>query len=253
MGVERLGVQVPVESGQGGPPPGWYIDPCGVAGSRWWDGYQWTGYVYPIQGVSDSGGLTAAVSRQRLPLAAVDVHAPPSWAYRWAVAGTVANWALAVLVMITVVVFSLALVSRPAWPLLTMLPATMVLVLVVVAGLYVLSSLLLRQVLRRAVTATPSCGINPDWAWVPVLNTAQLMKIGGFNPLLALLYLVPFGSTVVLVVTTVSVHRIDQRFGRDVAYWLVYVFAPLIWLAKTGYYDNERPTEHPLTSASRNP
>ena len=244
---------MPVEYGQGGPPPGWYVDPYGAEGLRWWDGYQWTGYVSPIQPAPTTGGLTASPARQRLPLAAVDVHAPPSWAYRWAVVGTVANWVVAVLIMIMVIVLSVALASRPAWPVLSMLPAVFVVVMTVFAGLYVLSSLLLRQVLHRAVTATPSCGINPDWAWVPVLNTAQLMKIGGFDPLLALLMLVPYGSTVILVFTTVSVHRIDQRFGRDVAYWLVYVFAPLIWLAKTGYYDNELPTERPLAAASFKP
>lgn len=27
------------------PPPGWYADPAGTSGSRWWDGDAWTGHV----------------------------------------------------------------------------------------------------------------------------------------------------------------------------------------------------------------
>lgn len=31
-----------------GPPPGWHADPWGSAEWRWWDGVQWTPYVWPI-------------------------------------------------------------------------------------------------------------------------------------------------------------------------------------------------------------
>jgi hypothetical protein len=29
-------------SGYPGAPPGWYADPAGGPGQRWWDGYAWT-------------------------------------------------------------------------------------------------------------------------------------------------------------------------------------------------------------------
>jgi hypothetical protein len=34
--------------GQGAPTPGWYADPTGLAGVRWWDGGQWTAHTAPL-------------------------------------------------------------------------------------------------------------------------------------------------------------------------------------------------------------
>lgn len=35
----------PTDAAPGTAPPGWHRDPWGLAGMRWWDGGQWTGYV----------------------------------------------------------------------------------------------------------------------------------------------------------------------------------------------------------------
>jgi hypothetical protein len=48
--------------GQGAPAPGWYADPTGQAGVRWWDGSQWTSYSAP-----HAAGGAAAVPRPALP------------------------------------------------------------------------------------------------------------------------------------------------------------------------------------------
>src|ERR1700757_4922126 len=35
-------VKVSEDSGYPGAPPGWYPDPAGGPGQRWWDGYAWS-------------------------------------------------------------------------------------------------------------------------------------------------------------------------------------------------------------------
>jgi hypothetical protein len=58
---------------QGAPAPGWYADPTGQAGVRWWDGSQWTSYSAP-----HPGGGAAGVPRPALP-ATTPVYTPFIW------------------------------------------------------------------------------------------------------------------------------------------------------------------------------
>uniref|UniRef100_UPI0021C088C5 DUF2510 domain-containing protein n=1 Tax=Frankia gtarii TaxID=2950102 RepID=UPI0021C088C5 len=37
-------------------PPGWYADPSGQHGSRWWDGNQWTEHIQPAAPQAQYGG-----------------------------------------------------------------------------------------------------------------------------------------------------------------------------------------------------
>jgi hypothetical protein len=45
--------------GHGTPTPGWYADPTGLAGVRWWDGAQWTAHTAPLP-ASGPGAPTGA-------------------------------------------------------------------------------------------------------------------------------------------------------------------------------------------------
>lgn len=52
------------------PPPGWYLDPSGADGLRWWDGRQWTPDVRPAvrpDGSRTSGGDPTPTPRRRGP------------------------------------------------------------------------------------------------------------------------------------------------------------------------------------------
>jgi hypothetical protein len=41
-------------------PMGWYADPWNVSALRWWDGYQWTGFEWPMPGQGDPAPRAAA-------------------------------------------------------------------------------------------------------------------------------------------------------------------------------------------------
>jgi membrane protease YdiL (CAAX protease family) len=44
-----------------GPPPGWYADPWRLSWWRWWDGYQWTPYLYGHYGAGPVAPASAPV------------------------------------------------------------------------------------------------------------------------------------------------------------------------------------------------
>ena len=41
---------------QGGPTPGWYPDPQGLAPYRWWNGYEWTAHISGPSQLGRAGG-----------------------------------------------------------------------------------------------------------------------------------------------------------------------------------------------------
>lgn len=74
-------------------------------------------------------------------------------------------------------------------------------------GLYIWSSLALSGVFRKV-------GEEQWQAWVPVWNSAVLLRVGGYSPWLVLLALVPvLGQVAFLVVFVMACHRITLGFG----------------------------------------
>lgn len=63
------------QHGGGAPAPGWYADPTGLAGVRWWDGAQWSSYTAPMPA---SGTATGAGARPPLPEGA-PIYTPFIW------------------------------------------------------------------------------------------------------------------------------------------------------------------------------
>jgi len=92
---------------------------------------------------------------------------------------------------------------------------------------------------------------EPVWkAWVPVLNVATVLKVGGFSPWLILLNLVPiFGLIAFAVVFIVAVHRINTGFGLGAGLTVVGALFPVIWASILGFgsarWHGERRTTRP--------
>jgi hypothetical protein len=64
------------QQGSGTPAAGWYADPSGQAGVRWWDGAQWTSYTAPHP---TGGAAAAAAPRRPLLPATTPVYNPFIW------------------------------------------------------------------------------------------------------------------------------------------------------------------------------
>jgi hypothetical protein len=63
------------QRGQGAPTPGWYADPTGLAGVRWWDGGQWTAHTAPLP-----ASAPGAPGAQRPPIPdTTPVYTPFIW------------------------------------------------------------------------------------------------------------------------------------------------------------------------------
>jgi hypothetical protein len=100
---------------------------------------------------------------------------------------------------------------------------------VVLVLVYVWSSLAFSAVFRKA-------GEDAWQAWVPVLNTAVLLRLGGFSPWFVFIAFVPFfGSIALLVMLVISYSRINRAFGHGTGMTVLAVLLPLIWATILGF------------------
>jgi hypothetical protein len=76
----------------------------------------------------------------------------------------------------------------------------------------------------------------PAWkAWVPLYNYMQLIQIGGYNPLWALAFLLPFANIAGAVFLILAIHNINKRFGLGVSYTIIAWFALPVWASIVGF------------------
>ncbi len=101
--------------------------------------------------------------------------------------------------------------------------------LALVVVLYLWSALALAAMFRKVG--------EPVWkAWVPVVNVATVLKVGGFSPWLVLINLVPlFGFLAFVVVFIVAVHRITVGFGAGAGLTVVGAVVPVVWASILGF------------------
>lgn len=103
--------------------------------------------------------------------------------------------------------------------------------LVLFAVLYVWCALALAAVFAKAGEAT--------WkAWIPVVNAATVLALGGFSPWLVLLNVIPlFGSIAFVVVWVIAVYRITVAFGRGAGMTALGALIPVVWASILGFGD----------------
>ncbi|MEL4402954.1 DUF5684 domain-containing protein, partial [Shewanella algae] len=72
--------------------------------------------------------------------------------------------------------------------------------------------------------------------WVPVVNLATVLKLGGFSPWLVLIALIPlFGAIAYAVVSIVAIHRVNLAFGRGAGMTVLGAFLPVVWASILGF------------------
>lgn len=95
--------------------------------------------------------------------------------------------------------------------------------------LYVWLALALSALFRKA-------GEQGWKGWVPVLNIATVLQLGGFSPWLVLVGLIPLaGQTILLVLWIIAAHRINRDFGYGAGMTVLAALLGLIWASVLGF------------------
>jgi len=70
----------------------------------------------------------------------------------------------------------------------------------------------------------------PTWrAWIPLVNEAELFRLGRVEPVKAVLFLVPFVAVYALVLKIVAAHRVGASYGRGAGTTTLAVLLPPVW------------------------
>jgi hypothetical protein len=100
--------------------------------------------------------------------------------------------------------------------------------LVISAGLYVLVSLALSKVFKKL-------GEEGWKAWVPVLNTVVIFRLGGQSALWTIALFIPLVSFVGLVFFYIAIHNINRRMGKGAGFTVLAIFLYVIWVCILGF------------------
>lgn len=92
------------------------------------------------------------------------------------------------------------------------------------AGWHVWYAIGLSRVLQERET-------EPWRAWVPIMNEAELFRLGNVDPVKAALLLVPFVNVYALILKIMAVHRINSEAGRGAGTTVLGVLLPPVWAA----------------------
>ncbi|WP_308798750.1 DUF5684 domain-containing protein [Agromyces silvae] len=106
--------------------------------------------------------------------------------------------------------------------LVTTLIVTTVASLLIVAAVYVWTGLAMSRLFARL-------SVEPWRGWVPLLNVAEILALGGSPRWIALLFLVPLANIYALVMFAIAAHRVNALFGKGAGMTVLAVLVLPAW------------------------
>ncbi|PRY68105.1 FHA domain-containing protein [Glaciihabitans tibetensis] len=103
-----------------------------------------------------------------------------------------------------------------------------VLALVLSVGLYALTSIALGKVFTKL-------GEEGWKAWVPVLNSIVIFRLGGKSALWTIALFIPGANVVGLVFYYLAIHTINRRMGKGAGLTVLAVFLFVVWACVLGF------------------
>lgn len=103
---------------------------------------------------------------------------------------------------------------------------------------YVISSLLLSRIFKKA-------GVESWKAWVPVYNNWTLLEMGEQKGYWAVLALIPVINIIAAVFMVIAMYNIGLRFGKEGAFVLLAIFLPIVWLIWLAVDDSKWKSKKP--------
>jgi len=94
--------------------------------------------------------------------------------------------------------------------------------LLVLVGVYVWYALALSKLF-------PRFGVEGWKGWVPFLNEAEILHLGGYARWFAVFFAIPGVSIVAIVLRALSAHRINRQLGRGAGSTVLAVILPPVW------------------------
>lgn len=94
--------------------------------------------------------------------------------------------------------------------------------LLIVLVVYVLNGFAFMKLFRKV-------GIEPWAAWVPIFNVWRILELGGQPGWLAVIAIIPYGSTVTAVFEAIGAYKTGIAFRKDGSWVVLFIFLPFVW------------------------
>jgi len=100
--------------------------------------------------------------------------------------------------------------------------AVMIFMLIAAAIVYIITSLSLASIFKKA-------GVESWKAWVPVYNAWVMLELGGQKGYWAILLLIPVVNIVASIFVLIAMYHVGLKLGKPGEFVLLAIFLPLVW------------------------